>query len=160
MDTPLDIVADMDFWPMARTMVDAAGGPAALRARSGAWPSRLNSLVDVLWRVLMTTIVLSGVAGIVAVWASDRGLWNDEVVIALSLREESFIGLTGPLIAKQVAPPGWLMSEKALFEMLGGDEQVLRLPQMLAAVALLGLTATIAHHVLGRWAALAATGLV
>lgn len=117
-----------------------------------AWVGRV-------WWALVGLVVALGVAGQVRVWASDRGFWNDELYLAVNVRDKGFRGLTGPLRYAQVAPPGWLAGEKVMYRLFGGDEQVLRLPQLVAAAAVLVLTAVVAYRALGRWGALAATAL-
>ena len=114
-----------------------------------------------MWSALLGLVLALGVAGLVRVWASDRGFWNDELYIAVNVRDAGLPGLlTGPLRYTQVAPPGWLLVEKAMYRLFGGDEQVLRLPQLAAAAVVLVLTAVLARRALGRWAALVATALL
>jgi hypothetical protein len=105
-------------------------------------------------------LLLAGVAGQIRVWASDRGLWNDELYIANSLKHLRVTKLAGPLLYAQVAPPGWLAGEKTILKVLGPDEQLLKLPQVTAAIMVLLLTAVAAHYAIGRWASLVAVGLV
>lgn len=112
------------------------------------------------WRAALGIVMLAGFAAVVRVWAFDRGYWNDELYIALNLKHKSFVGLAGPLIQLQVAPPGWLVVERALYLLSGGDERVLNLPQLLSAFAVITLTALVARKAIGRWAAVLATALV
>lgn len=79
-------------------------------------------------------------------WWSARGLWADEVSIALNLLERSFLDLLEPLAFDQAAPVGWLWLERALLSLWPGQpELALRLPQFifgnvgLVAVAAIGL---------------------
>jgi hypothetical protein len=111
-------------------------------------------------RVLLGVLLLVGAAGQIRVWASDRGLWNDEIYISNNLKYLPFRKLTGSLLYLQVAPPGWLVGEKAILKVLGPDEQLLKLPQVAGAVVVLLLTAVAARYAIGRWASLVAVGLV
>ncbi|HET8660323.1 MAG TPA: hypothetical protein VFM55_15155 [Micromonosporaceae bacterium] len=114
-----------------------------------------------VWPACHGLVLVVGVAGLVRVWASDRGFWNDELYVAVNVRDLSpHKLLTGPLRYSQVAPPGWLYGEKVMYQLFGGDEQVLRLPQLAAAVAVLVLTAVLAYRASGHSAALAATALL
>jgi hypothetical protein len=105
-------------------------------------------------------VIATGVLGQIRVWASDRGFWNDELYIAANVAGKSFAGMADHLYYSQVAPPGWLMGEHAIYKIFGGDEQVLRLPQLIASIIVIMLTAVIARRAIGAWAAVAATLLV
>ncbi|HEX6685660.1 MAG TPA: hypothetical protein VF062_22990 [Candidatus Limnocylindrales bacterium] len=133
---------------------------AGVRSESVGVRAARRPHADRLWWVLTGLVLAIGVAGQARVWASDRGFWNDELYIALNIRDKSFAALAGGLRYAQVAPPGWLMGEQLIYEMLGSDERVLKFPQLLAAIATLVLTVLICRRVVGRWAALAAAGLM
>lgn len=107
-------------------------------------------------------VVVLGLAalGQVRVWATGRGLWGDELAIALNLQEKAFIQLAGSLMFYQVAPVGWLVTGKTVLVGLGDDERLLRLPSLAAGLVTLALVAVIAERAIGRWAASAAVGLV
>ena len=111
-------------------------------------------------RGLLALVLAAGIAARFHTWVVGRSLWNDEAAIALNLRDLSPAGLTRGLEFFQVAPIGWLLTEKALYEWLGAGERVLRLPSLVGAVAVLVFTALISYRILGRWAALLATALV
>jgi hypothetical protein len=113
-----------------------------------------------VWRVLAAATLIIAAAGQLRVWATGRGFWGDELAIAINLPSHTVSGLAGPLAYRQVAPWGWLVGEKALFELLGPDERVLRLPSLGAALLVLVLTAVIAYRAIGPWAVVAAVGLV
>jgi hypothetical protein len=116
--------------------------------------------VDIVFRAVLGTVLLAAVGGQIRVWLSDRGLWNDEIYIANSLKYLSFKGLTGRLLYEQIAPPGWLIGEKALLRVLGPDEQILKVPEILAAIAIICLTAFAAYRSIGRLGAVVAAGLI
>jgi hypothetical protein len=128
-----------------------AGRPRVSQVRE--WRSRL-------WWAAICVVAGVGVLGLIRVWASDRGFWNDELYIAINIKTKSFRALAGPLRYGQVAPPGWLMGEHAIYKLFGGGEQLLKLPQLLASIIVVVLTAVIACRSIGRWAAVAATLLV
>jgi hypothetical protein len=113
-----------------------------------------------LYRIVLGALLLVTAAGQVRVWASDRGLWNDEIYVTNNLLFRTLRGLTGPLLYLQVAPPGWLAGEKAILKMFGPDEQVLKLPSVIAAITVLALTAYAAQQATGRWGSLVAVGLL
>lgn len=120
----------------------------------------LSSSVRRIYTVLVGLVMLAGIVGAVRVWLSDRGLWNDELYIALNIRDVSVRGLFGPLLYVQVAPPGWLVTEKGLLKLLGDSEQVLRAPAMIATVATIVLVVVAARRAVGRWGTLVAAALV
>ncbi|MDQ7904170.1 hypothetical protein RB614_06490 [Phytohabitans sp. ZYX-F-186] len=113
-----------------------------------------------IWRWLaIGFVVLVGIAGQVRVWASDRGLWADEIYIAINLRGKSWWELTGPLAYSQIAPPGWLFESKLFYHALGKDEQSLRFAGLLGAAFTLILTALLAWRAIGWGAAVLASAL-
>jgi hypothetical protein len=111
-------------------------------------------------RVLLAAVLALGAAAQLRVWAFGQGFWTDELAIALNLRDLGGGQLFGPLLYRQVAPIGWLLGEDAVYAVLGADERALRLPSLLASLAVLGLTALLAHRIVGRWGDLVATALV
>ena len=133
----------------AQSEAPGPGAGATLRRHAGR-----------LWWILTGLVLAIGIIGQIRVWASDRGFWNDELYIALNIRGKSFPALAGGLRYAQVAPPGWLMGEQLIYKVLGGNEQVLKFPQLLAAMATLVLTVLICRRVVGPWAALGAAALM
>jgi hypothetical protein len=105
-------------------------------------------------------VVLVGVVGQVRVWASDRGLWADEIYIAVNLRGKGWWELTGPLAYSQIAPPGWLFASKLFYRTLGGGEQSLRFAGLLGTAITLVLTAVLAWRAIGWGGAVLAGALV
>jgi hypothetical protein len=146
-------VTEADLAPGAGGNTEAE--PAGASARPSRWGAGRT-----IHRVLLGVLLLVGVAGQIRVWASDRGLWGDEIAIADNLKRLSVTQLAGPLLHFQTAPPGWLAGEKALLKVLGPDEQILKLPQVTAAIVVLLLTAVAGWYAIGRWASLVAVGLV
>ena len=119
---------------------------------AAARPTPLTRLGELVWRGLLGAILAVTVGGILRVWAFDRGMWNDELYIAHNLRRR-FVDLADAPLYKQVAPPVWLAAEKALYQVLGPDEQVLKLPQMFSAIAVVVLTVVVTRRAIGKWAA-------
>jgi len=137
--------------------VEIPSSITAVRAGLGRWWRAVRSVVS---KVVLGVVLGVGVAGVVRVWVFDRGFWNDELYIAVNLKAKTLVGLAGPLIHLQTAPPGWMASEQVIYRLFGGQERLFNVPQLLAAVAVLVLTAIIACQAAGRWAALIATTLV
>jgi len=79
----------------------------------------------------------------------DRSLRWDEASLALNLLHLPIGRLLGPLEHDQVAPPLFLLFERALVELLGPRELVLRLQPFLAGLLALFLFARLAREVLG-----------
>ncbi|WP_163509933.1 glycosyltransferase family 39 protein [Fodinicola acaciae] len=131
------------------------------------WPQEMRRLsrwvrrVGDKWRpYVLAVVLLAGVGSYVRVWLSDRGFWNDELCIAINLRDLDFGQLTGPLKCKQIAPPAWLFVEKGLLQLTGPSEVGLRTFSMIAAATALLLTATAARRAVGRWGSVVAAALV
>jgi hypothetical protein len=130
-------------------------GPTDRDNRRRAW-----RLADLTYWFALAGLVLAGLAGQVRVWASDRGLWGDEMYVAVNFRDLRFGELAGPLFQSQVAPPGWLAMERAVLLLFGQDERVLKAPELVAAAAVLVLAAAAAHLAIGRWGALVTAALL
>jgi hypothetical protein len=111
-------------------------------------------------RAALAVVLGLAALGQVRVWATGRGLWGDELAIAINLQERAFTELAGTLTYFQVAPVGWLVTGKVILLGIGEDERALRLPSLAAGLVTLALVAMIADRAIGRWAAVAAVGLV
>ncbi|MEV4539842.1 hypothetical protein AB0J82_39325 [Asanoa sp. NPDC049518] len=114
---------------------------------------------DRAYRILLGSALGLGIVGVTRVWWAGLGLWKDEAGIANNLNR-SYLALTGHLTYEQVAPVGWLWLEKAILEVLGADDRVIRLPSYLGALAVLCLSTLIAHRVIGRAGAVVVAGLL
>ncbi|GAA1692434.1 hypothetical protein GCM10009765_47210 [Fodinicola feengrottensis] len=146
----------VDTEPTAPEQKQADPAPTTSPAGRGGW---LSPVTNWVYGILVTVVILAGTAGAVRVWLSDRGFWNDELYIAANVRDLGVRGLFGALRYYQIAPLGWLVTEKSFLKVLGESEQALRLPAMVAAVATLILGVVLACRAIGRWAALL-TGLL
>jgi hypothetical protein len=111
-------------------------------------------------RTLLAVALGLAALGQVRVWATGRGLWGDELAVSINLRDKAFGELADELMFYQVAPVGWLVTGKLMLVGLGETERVLRLPSLVAGLVTLALVAVIADRAVGRWAAVAAVGLV
>ena len=82
----------------------------------------------------------------------DRPIFLDEANLARNLYDRSFGGLFLPLDHEQYAPPLYLLWTKALAEVAGYREWVLRLPALLGGVlAIIGLWRAGQEMSLGSW---------
>lgn len=79
-------------------------------------------------------VLMIGVAVRVWLYMGGRGLWYDEVLLALNLQARNFAELALPLDGNQGAPLGFLWASKALTLALGMNEGALRLLPLLAGV--------------------------
>jgi hypothetical protein len=86
----------------------------------------------VVWFVFVLGLVL-----LVGQWSVGRPFWTDEEMLALSIRDRTFLDLARPLALDQSAPYGWLVLERLALLTLGASEQALRLVPVLFGVALL-----------------------
>jgi hypothetical protein len=94
-------------------------------------------------------------------YAVGASLWADEANLALNVVERPLGRLLGPLDYRQVAPPGWLILEKAAVAVLGEGEHALRLIPLLGALVTLPLCWHVARRVLpGRASVSLTLGLV
>jgi predicted membrane-bound mannosyltransferase len=92
-------------------------------------------------------------------YSLNRSLWLDESFIALEVVNKSFLELLGPLNYYQVAPIGFLFTEKAFLLLLGNNEYILRLFPLVAGIVSLFLFYYIARHCIREPGALIAFGL-
>jgi hypothetical protein len=92
-------------------------------------------------------------------YVSDPSLWIDEAALARNIIDRPVPALFGPLDYAQVAPPGFLLIEKAAVLTVGSSEYALRLFPLLCGIAALLAFARLAHHLLDDWAAPFAAGM-
>lgn len=101
------------------------------------------------WWWLTLGAVLLGTGLRVWQWSLGATFFMDELAIIHNLVTRSPGQLVGvPLAEAQVAPPLFLLVEKACLTVLGPSEWSLRLPALLASVAALGLLWAVARRVL------------
>jgi len=117
-----------------------------------ATDSRLNVW---LWGFVAVGIVLRLVR-----YAVDMPLWGDEASLALNILNRGYTGLLRPLDYYQVAPIGFLWSERAICCHWGMSEYAMRLLPMLAGIGALVLFACWARLLVSPLAAATATGIL
>ncbi len=79
-------------------------------------------------------------------FAAGRSLWLDEAMLAINITDRSFGELMGPLEYGQVAPPGFLTTEKIAVDVFGRADWALRLFPFLAALGALPLMYRVAKQ--------------
>lgn len=85
--------------------------------------------------LLLWSIAIFGVAVRLVSYIANRSLWLDEAALAISLVTRSFAGLLEPLEYYQVAPVGFLFTERFFVELLGKNEFALRMFPLIAGIA-------------------------
>jgi len=90
-------------------------------------------------RILVISILITGIAIRLINYFSNPGLWLDEALLALNLIEKSFYQLFFPLDLNQVAPVLLLVVEKLSILIFGPEELALRLFPLLCSVLSLPL---------------------
>lgn len=92
------------------------------------------------WSILPALLAAAGGAALIFhQWSGGRPFWVDEEMIALNIRDRSFMSLAGPLWLGQSAPLGWLVLQRAIVMLAGTTEQALRfLPALFGALTLGG----------------------
>lgn len=111
-------------------------------------------------RTAALVVLLLGVALRTAHFLHGRGLWSDEVRLALNIMTRSFAGLLHPLDYDQVAPVPFLWLTRATALIGGPNPYALRLWPYLAGLLLLAVTHRLAFRLLPAGPALFATALV
>jgi hypothetical protein len=105
-------------------------------------------------------LLLIGVGLRVGQYAIGAALWHDELAVARNVVDKPIRALlTAPLAYVQVAPPGFLLIEKAAVTALGNNEYALRFFPLLCALASLLLFADVARRALPSGAVLLAVAL-
>jgi hypothetical protein len=94
-----------------------------------------------------TTIALAGAVSLVYWTSTARPMWVDEQMLALNVRDRSFLGLAGPLWLDQSAPLGWLALERLIMVTLGTSERAVRLLTVLFGIGALATAVWIGR----RW---------
>jgi hypothetical protein len=108
------------------------------------------------------TAVLLVVAGVILrVWQyfANTSLWIDEAALARNIIERDVRSLLGPLDYAQVAPPGFLLVERAVVAVAGTSEYALRAFPLVAGIAGLFLFRAVARRLFSGWTVTFAVGL-
>jgi hypothetical protein len=95
-------------------------------------------------------VALGGLGAALRLWqyATGASLWADEANLALNIIDRPLPRLLGPLDYRQVAPPGWLLLQRAVVSVLGEGEHALRLVPLLGSLAALPLSWHVARRIL------------
>ncbi len=108
------------------------------------WALRAGSVAIQSFKRLWQWLQPAGPAAMIALgavvleiheWTGGRTLWLDEEMIAINVRDRSFVDLAGPLWLGQTAPFGWLAAQRAAVLALGTSEQALRVVPLLFGIA-------------------------
>jgi len=112
-------------------------------------------------RPAIATIGLVVIGVVLRLWQyiSAPSLWIDEAALARNIIDRPVRALFGPLDYAQVAPPGFLLIEKAAVLTLGSSECVLRFFPLICGLAALLAFARLTHHLFDDWAAPFAAGM-
>jgi 4-amino-4-deoxy-L-arabinose transferase-like glycosyltransferase len=79
-----------------------------------------------------------------------RSFWLDESFVILNLRDRTYAGLTEPLDYSQIAPIGFLFTEKMIFDLFGASEWSLRLVPLVASLFSIWLVYKISDRLFGK----------
>ena len=112
-----------------------------------------------LWRHRVAILLGLGVAFRVAGFLAGRGLWMDEGSLIANARLRSPSAFFGPLVASQLAPPGFLTLEWVALRVFGDSAPAARIVPLLAGIASLWLFLAVARRMLTPRAIPAAVAL-
>lgn len=122
------------------------------------WELRFDGLPAWVRQRKLAILLVLGVVLRVTQFLSNRALWMDEESLAQNIVKKSLWELFGPLSGSQLAPPGFLVVEWGLFQLLGDHPLVLKIFPLLCGIASLFLFACVAQRCLrpnAVWIALA-----
>ena len=109
-----------------------------------------------LWSLAWGLFLAFGLAALVRQYLLAHSYWYDEAFLVLAFRGRTFADLLGPQPYNLAIPPGFLCLTRALYEVAGDGELVLRLPAFVAGVAALFLMIPLTRLLLDRPLALCA----
>ena len=78
------------------------------------------------FEIILTTFILLGLLISLVDLLHNKSLWLDEACLALNIVSKSYLDLLTPLDDGQVAPIGFLFTEKLLTDVFGSHDWVLR----------------------------------
>lgn len=98
----------------------------------------------------MLPVALGALGAALRLWQYSAGasLWADEANLALNIVDRPLGRLLGPLDYRQMAPPGWLLLQKAAVTLFGDGEHALRLIPLLGSLGTLPLSWHVARRIL------------
>lgn len=109
--------------------------------------------------VLIGALVALGIFFRVAEYGRDREAYRDEKSLLLSIQRTPLFKFDAPLAEYQVAPPGFLVAERAVGRWLGNSLRTLRLFPLACGIAALVLFPAVARRYVEPRAASLATAL-
>jgi len=110
-------------------------------------------------QILFLALILTGLFLRIDKYALNRSFRGDEATLAANIIDRSLVELaTEPLVPFQVAPVGFLILEKFVFEILGGRDYILRLLPLIAGCIAVVLMYFLAGSRLGNYGALFTLG--
>ena len=112
------------------------------------------------FRTTVLALLLIGTVLRAAHYLHGRGLWSDEIRLAINIMGRSFASLLRPLDYDQVAPIPFLWLTRATALLAGPDGYALRLWPFIGGLLLLPIMRRLAFRVMTAGPALFATGLV
>jgi uncharacterized membrane protein len=133
-----------------------AGKPRARSANAGS-----NRPGVAISGPSLAVLLLAAAGVILRLWQylSNTSLWLDEAAVARNIVDRSPQHLFQPLDYAQVAPPGFLLAEKAMVALFGNSEWALRLFPLLCGVVAIATFWRIATWTLTGWGVPYAVGL-
>lgn len=111
------------------------------------------------FRAVVVAVFLIGIALRVARFLQNRPLWVDEAKLALGIGRSNAVGLMSSLDYNQVAPILYLWVVKAATVLFGMHEWTLRLPSLVAGIAMLWVMWQLSRRLLSEVGALMCVAL-
>jgi hypothetical protein len=109
--------------------------------------------------MVVVAVFLIGIGLRVARFLQNRPLWVDEAKLALAIGRSNVVGLMNPLDYNQVAPILYLWVVKAATVLFGMHEWTLRLPSLIAGIAMLWVMWLLSRRLLSEVGALMCVAL-
>ena len=126
-----------------------------------AFPADSSHVSSIVALIVLVILIGIGVFFRINLWKAGQTFWSDEAFLLLNMRAfDLHRVLTGPLNtveSTQAGPPIFLATIKLLFDRVGVNEPMMRLPAMVMSIAALPLAAWVGWRALGR---VGAIGLV
>jgi hypothetical protein len=109
----------------------------------------------------VAAVLLAAAGAALRLWQylANSSLWIDEAALARNIIDRAPTSLLQPLDYAQVAPPAFLLTEKAITTLLGGSEWALRLFPLVCGLFAIWLFWRLAGMTLTGWAVPYAVGL-
>ena len=112
------------------------------------------------WERWLVLFLIFGVGLRIFRYALGLPLWGDEGFLGVNILDRGFRGLLEPMEYIQVAPLGFLWAERAMYQLFGMSEFIMRLIPTLAGIAALILFVVWARKTVNPLAATLATAVL